>query len=583
MVLEIIPFVIFDVVYCSIKNSSGKSYLGMIRLFLMATVKQKDKNMQKILSVAEMRALEKEADSKGYTYAMMMDKAGTGLADLVESLCTTDGDKFVLALVGSGNNGGDALVALNSLVRKGWPVRAYIVRARDCADPLVLSLVQDGGVVTSVDSDPDLEILGRWLDDAQVVIDGVLGTGVELPLKPEIARVLNFVKNFVDLPLIIAVDCPSGINCDTGETAEECVPADLTVCMQAVKKGLLNFPGFEKAGHIDVIDLEMPDDLVFKPDVDCGIVRGMDILDIIPERKINAHKGTFGTALVLAGSINYTGAAYLAGKSAYRIGAGLVQMGVVAPVHMALAGQLPEATWIILPQEMGVFSENAFDVLIKQINKVDALLLGPGWGQEDTTLGLLKRLIGGKTLKSRRTPIGFSTNTREEEKQENYVLPPLVVDADALKLLAKISEWYKLLPENSVLTPHPGEMAVLTGMRVEDIQKNRLEVAVKYAKAWGQVVVLKGALTVVASPNLEVRVIPVATPALARAGTGDVLAGIITGLIAQGIKPFEAALSGAWIHAEAGVTAAEQVGHPASVLASDVIEAIPTVLNELGV
>jgi NAD(P)H-hydrate epimerase len=170
----------------------------------------------------------------------------------------------------------------------------------------------------------------------------------------------------------------------------------------------------------------------------------------------------------------------------------------------------------------------------------------------------------------------------DRKNQKSEKLPPLVFDADGLKLLAKIPDWAKTLPTPAILTPHPGEMSVLTGLSVEEIQTDREGIAARFAKEWGHVVVLKGAFTVVAAPDGRSTVIPFATSALARAGTGDVLAGLIVGLRAQGVDAYEAAVAGAWIHARAGLEAAEALGGTASVLAGDVLEAVPDVLAELG-
>jgi NAD(P)H-hydrate epimerase len=208
------------------------------------------------------------------------------------------------------------------------------------------------------------------------------------------------------------------------------------------------------------------------------------------------------------------------------------------------------------------------------------MLLGPGWGLEDTTGNFLQRLLSGKSGRVSRGAIGFvGSNQASEAKQCS--LPALIIDADGLKLLTRIPEWHHLIDQPAILTPHPGEMSVMTGLPIAEIQKNREEIAVKYAKEWNQVVVLKGALTVVADPNGKTCVIPIATSALAKAGTGDVLAGMITGLRAQGVDPYQAAVGGAYIHAQAGLLAANQIGDEASLLASEVIEAIPQVLSSL--
>jgi ADP-dependent NAD(P)H-hydrate dehydratase / NAD(P)H-hydrate epimerase len=259
-----------------------------------------------------------------------------------------------------------------------------------------------------------------------------------------------------------------------------------------------------------------------------------------------------------------------------------VQMAIPSPLHSALAGQFPEATWVLLPHEMGVISAEAGDVLTKNLERATSLLIGPGLGGEDTTKNFIENLIKGKqTAKKGASRIGFVHDDKAKPDEQSKSLQPLVIDADGLRLLSKIDGWNKLLPKQSVLTPHPGEMSALTGLPVDEIQADRMGLAKKYAMQWGQVVVLKGAFSVVASPEGGAVVIPVATAALARAGTGDVLAGAIAGLIAQGVKPYAAAVAGAWIHAQAGLFAADRVGNVASVMASDVLDSISDVLISL--
>jgi NAD(P)H-hydrate epimerase len=302
----------------------------------------------------------------------------------------------------------------------------------------------------------------------------------------------------------------------------------------------------------------------------------------LPERPLDSHKGTFGTALIAAGSINYTGAAVLAGEAAYRAGAGLVTLAVPAPLQSALAGRFPEATWILLPHEMGVIARDASEVLAKNLERATALLIGPGFGMEDTTRDFIENLLKGNVSPKRATArIGFVRQASEKKEDTNAQLPAMIFDADGLKLLAKIPDWHKLLPAPAILTPHPGEMSVLTGLSKEEIQADRQGMASKYAKEWGHVVILKGAFTIIASPDGRTAVIPVASPALAHAGTGDVLAGLIVGLRAQGLEAFDAAVAGAWIHAEAGLYAADNLGTTASVLAGDVLDSISDVLSDL--
>jgi NAD(P)H-hydrate epimerase len=231
---------------------------------------------------------------------------------------------------------------------------------------------------------------------------------------------------------------------------------------------------------------------------------------------------------------------------------------------------------------LGIISAEAADVLVKNFEKATVLLVGPGFGTETKTKEFIENLLTGKFAAKKSTVrIGFVHQESEKQEDQSKQLPPVIFDADGLKLLAQIPDWHKKLPDSAILTPHPGEMAVLTGLSKEEIQESRQEIAGKYAKEWGHVVVPKGAFTVIASPDGRMTVIPVASPALARAGTGDVLAGLIVGFRAQGLEAFEAAVAGAWIHAQAGLYAADDLGTTASVLAGDVLNSIADVLSDL--
>ena len=543
-----------------------------------------NRGTMKLVTVEQMKAIEQEANVRGLSYDDMMENAGLGLADLILDIFADEIEPSVLGLVGPGNNGGDTLIALTHLLKEGWKAQAYLVKRK--ADELVKGFQEAGGEVVAASKDKDFESLVSALENVDLLLDGVLGTGIKLPLKDDVGDVLTetnaVLDEMDDAHFVIAVDCPSGIDCDTGEAADECIPADLTITMAAVKQGLLKLPAFEFVGDLEVVDIGLPDDLPSLRVLQIEVAVADTVAEILPERPVDSHKGTFGTALIAAGSVNYTGAALLSGQAAYRVGAGLVTMAVPGPLHVALAGQFPEATWILLPHEVGVISENAAEVLTRNFERATALLIGPGLGIEDTTKEFIQNLLAGESAPKKSTShIGFLQGDSGKKEETSESLPPMVVDADGLKLLAKISDWHKLLPKSSILTPHPGEMAVLTGLSKEEIQESRLEIARKYAKEWEHVVVLKGAFTVIASPDGRATIIPVASPALARAGTGDVLAGLIVGLRAQGVDAYNAAVAGAWIHAQAGLYAADDLGTAASVLASDVLNSVSDVLSEL--
>lgn len=519
----------------------------------------------KYVSVAEMVAIEKEADAGGHNYDRMMEHAGQGLADAIMEYFDHLSDGGVLGLVGSGNNGGDTLVALARLSELGWRASAYIVRPRPGDDPLIARLKEAGGNIYKIEQDTSYQLLAELIAEHTVFMDGVLGTGIRLPLRGQVAEVIAFARHVLEEKneaTIVAVDCPSGVDCDNGESADECIPADITVTMAAIKRGLLMFPAAELVGEIRLVGIGLEKMGAYPQawqDVNRFVPESGWVRDHLPGRPMGAHKGTFGTALVVGGSQNFTGAPLLAGEAAYRIGAGLVTLAVPEPLHTALAGLLPEATWLTLPHEQGVIAGEAADVIHKNLERITAILIGPGVGQKDTTLEFFEGIY----------------------PKQGECLPPAVIDADGLKLLTRLEDWANRLKPETILTPHPGEMSVLTGLSTTEIQSNRVKIAESFAQEWGHIVVLKGAFTVIASPDGRTAVLPIASAGLARAGTGDVLAGVIVGLRAQGIDAFHAAVAGSWIHAEGGLRAVEAFGSTATVLAGDVLSGVIEVLADL--
>ncbi len=530
--------------------------------------------MIKFVSVTEMREIEKEADQRGISYTQMMTSAGEELARVIDSEFSSVKNRGALGLIGPGNNGGDTLVALTRLAETGWITSAFLMTHRANNDPLIVRFQQAGGTIFIQQPGQEGNTLQRLILTHSVLIDGLLGTGIRLPLKSEAATLLSSIKKIIlkDNPSIkiVAVDCPSGIDCDTGEAAPETIPAHLTVTMAAIKHGLLKFPAYALTGRLQVVDIGLSDhcaELDAWNVVKTFVPDQAYIHEYLPERSLDSHKGTFGTTLVSAGCTLYPGAAFLSGKSAYLIGTGLVTMAVPNTVYAILAGNFPEATWLPLPEEGGFVAAEAAEIILPTLSRASALLIGPGFGLQKTSQEYIARLFT-RFIPSR-SENGLSS------------IPPIIIDADALKLISQFDRWWEILPEKSILTPHPGEMAILTGLEKGEIQNNRLKVAQKYSSIWGHVVVLKGAFTVVANPDGLSAIIPVATPALARAGTGDVLAGLIAGLRAQGVAAFHAAVVGVWIHAQAGIKAANILGNTSSVLASDVLNAIPSVVSEV--
>lgn len=571
--------------------------------------------MTKIVTIDEMIAIEKAADAAGHSYDDMMQFAGRALADhILQTIAQEMVEPYILMLIGPGNNGGDGLVAARCLSEDlgDIDIIVYLVKKRE--DDIFVA-AQEAGVsvvLSGNDVKDDYEALVEHVEMATIIIDAFFGTGTHLPIKGRAADILKKVRQaldnrqindfslnaptqpliFSDRPIIIAVDCPSGLHCDTGELDPVTLHADSTVTFAAAKVGQLMFPGAAAVGQMLIGDISLPSKLKAHDSIKLELADGKLVLDLLPKRTNDSHKGSFGKAMIIAGSSNFVGAAYLAGAAAYRSGTGLVTIGAPQVIVQSLATLLPEATWLLLPHEMGVVHDRAVSVLCENIETYSALLVGPGLGQDEATLKFIKTLLKSDTESPVSKPaFGFqvSTDANKEidHEDEDTELPPLVIDADGLNQLAKIENWWKLLPKNTILTPHPAEFARLAALKTskdgkspaQQVQGDRLNLALKYAKKWKCVVVLKGAFTIVAQPNGKAMIIPFATSALSTAGTGDVLAGLIVGLLSQGVAPENAAIAGTWLHGFAGTLAERAQGTPRSVIASDLLTHLPTALS----
>lgn len=576
----------------------------------------------KVFSVAEMAAAERAADATGLSFAQMMETAGRRVAEAVMARLVVSGRR-VTVLVGPGNNGGDGLVAGRYLAEAGADVAFYLSQARDGETDENLRRVEQMGLeVLLTEYDQRHRVLHHRLRITDVVVDALLGTGVTRPIGGALAELLWQVKAGMDeqvelrrserrpalisvatlnrpsdigrsensyadyadghsvnaarinadfnlrttidvgFPFVVAVDCPSGLNCDTGALDPLAIPADLTVTFAGPKRGHFRFPGAAACGELVVADIGIAADL---PEVVATLVElatAEMARGFFPERPLDGHKGTFGTALIIAGSARYWGAPMLAARGALRAGAGLVALAVPGAIRATVAMQLPEATYPLVPDQE-TFSKDSVQVLFETAERSKACLVGPGLG--DGAADFLERFL-----------------------QKGSWLPPLVVDADGLNLLAKMEGWPQRIAAGTVLTPHPGEMARLMGVELAAIREaDRVELAREKAVEWGHVVVLKGAYTVVAAPSSRAGadgrcvLLPFANPIMGTGGTGDVLAGVIVSLLAQGLTGFEAAVLGGYWHGAAGQLAAEERGN-AGLLASELADWLTVVRYRLA-
>lgn len=554
----------------------------------------------RILSVSEMRALELTADMAGYSFAQMMEQAGKSLAVAVVQRLSPLRGRRVLVLVGPGNNGGDGLVAARLLHESGAHVTAYLTSKRDPEQDAVFKQTQASGVtIMHAQDDLQYEALIRLTVQAHAILDSLLGIGASPPLRGVIADVLRNVKvglaqitgdpltslnrppkPAASRPLIVAVDGPSGLDFDSGDIDPLALKAHLTVTFATPKWGHFRLPGADYVGELLVADIGIPEHVEI-PSKGTAVATPETVRQWLPMRSLDAHKGTFGKALIVAGSVNYTGAALLAATAAVRAGAGLVTLAIPNLLHPAIVPALPEVTYLLLPHTLGVLDGHAMGLLTEKLGGGDApaysaMLVGPGLSHTPETVAFMRRFLGLETGK-RNT--GF-VPSGSRSSSERPALPPLVVDADGLNMLSDIPDWHKLLPPETILTPHPGEMARLSGKSTAEVQADRLRIAQTCAAAWGHVVVLKGAFTIVAAPNGKTILIPFANPGLASAGTGDVLAGTVVALRAQGLEAFQAAVAGAYLHGLAGEIIRERLG-TAGMTASDVARALPEAIRSI--
>jgi NAD(P)H-hydrate epimerase len=534
----------------------------------------------KIVSTETIRQIEAAADAGGISYDTMMQRAGRAVAAHVLRMLDGRGNAHITLLIGPGNNGGDGLVAGRIIAEQSSAlVRFYLMRRRDENDPNYTAVQQAGLLIAYAEDDQRYRVLHHMIASADIVIDALFGIGVRLPLTGDSVKLLRAVHQALHEPAgapddsyqidpvapspppvrtrIVAIDCPSGLECDTGEIDAYTLPADETVTFIAAKPGLLAFPGAQIVGHLSVAPIGIPEELAELQAARHWLVDSETVRQRLPQRAANAHKGSTGRALIVAGSKNYLGAPALAALGAYRAGAGLVTVAVPESIIQTLAGNLYEPTWLPLSAPLAAADT---DRICEESQKSQSLLLGPGWGQAEETAALFNSLMA----------------------QLKNNCPPLVIDADGLNLLSTMNCWWEKLPsQNVILTPHPGEMARLCQVDTATIQANRRNIALEKANEWGVILLLKGAHTLIAAPDGQLAVLPFKTDALATAGTGDILAGVIGGLLAQGLSSFNAAVVGGYLHGLAGIIAARHIGSSRSVIARDVATSLGQAFQQI--
>jgi NAD(P)H-hydrate epimerase len=522
-----------------------------------------------VVSVAQMRALEAAAVEAGTPERVLQERAGLAVADVVEEELSAPGRPSgerlrMIVLVGAGNNGRDGVVAGRRLAARGCAVELWLGPRHALTDGELRDLAAEGLLIDSFVGTERMAVLRAALRGAHVAIDALLGVGSRGPMRPGLAEVAQLIDELGPAalrPRVVAVDVPSGIDADDGSVPGSAIRADVTVTFGAVKAGLLRFPAAGLVGRLEPRPIGLPAGSTAALPVrllDETVVR-----PLVPPRPLDAHKYRFGRVLVVAGSDQFVGAACLGSEAAARAGAGLIGVVSTDDVKRVLATRLPEATFPLTLTDLDARPEAVAERLVALLPEQSALLLGPGIGRSEPTDRLVRGLLAGNGALAQPTPA--------------------VVDADALTLLAGWDGWWQRIGAHNVVTPHAGEMARLLG---SDPDLGAVdgeapwETARRAAARWRQVMVLKGPLTVVAEPGGAAWVNPHPNPALSTAGTGDVLAGLCAGLLAQGLAPVDAARVAVVVHALAA-RAAVRDPERRTLLASDLLPRIPRVLQRL--
>lgn len=508
----------------------------------------------KLPTPQEMAALERQAeDAYGVTVAALMERAGARTAEVARRLLRGRGGRRVVVLAGKGNNGGDGLAAARHLCGEAHvevlllapaeEVRGEPARHLEALRGQHVEVLEAGAL-----PEPEME---RRLRGADLLVDAIFGTGFRGPAQGLAARAIE-AANRSGTP-VLAVDLPSGVDAATGAADPPCIRAAATVTMGLPKAGLVQYPAAGCAGRLFVADIGFPPALVEEAPIRTQLVLAARVDRALPRRPQDAHKGRFGRVLVVAGARGFAGAAVLAARGAIRAGAGLVTVALPASLAAVPTSSLPEAMTRPLPETAdGTLAEGALEEVCGAASGATAVAVGPGLTTHPEVVSLLRRLLPRLEV-------------------------PVVVDADGLNALAGEPTRLRDVPGPVVITPHPGEMARLLGRTVAEVQRDRVATAREAARALGVVALLKGARTVVASPDGDALVVPTGNAAMATGGMGDVLTGALAALLAQRVPPVEAAVSAAYLHGLAGDLAAARRGE-LGLLAREVADEIPAAL-----
>ena len=521
----------------------------------------------KVVTAAEMRQIDQDTiDGIGIPGIVLMETAGSAIVRAIEQHYPTC--KRIGIFAGKGNNGGDGIVIARQLAHTGYDVHLFLVSPPDSftgeayinlqiAKNLKLPIKE---ILTDTAPETEKGVFSNHIASCELLVDAILGTGLRGEVRDPIATIINAI-NSLSIP-ILSVDLPSGLDADTGNPLGTCVRADRTVTIGLPKRGLLIHPGAELAGKLEVADIGFPKQVIDAQNIKVHWTTTAQAAEWMPPRPSASHKGTYGRVFVVAGSTGMTGAAALASEAALRAGAGLVTLAIPKHLNPILEGLLPEVMTLPLPEtDAGSLAISATSTILEFAERTKSVLaMGPGLSQNPETVTLVHQLV--------------------RENQERGLGLRMVIDADGLNALAHDRKTISLLDKEAVLTPHPGEMARLADTPIPTLETDRISTAQQFANEHGVTLVFKGAPTVTGTPTGNVWINSTGNPGMATGGMGDLLTGIIAGLMAQGVSSEKAAALAVYVHGLAGDITSERSGMH-GLIASDVLKAVPEAISSL--
>ncbi|MBF0303691.1 MAG: NAD(P)H-hydrate dehydratase, partial [Desulfamplus sp.] len=518
-----------------------------------------------LVTAKQMQNIDRRTiESFGIPGQVLMENAGRGAIDIFFKIFPDLTSKRVSILAGHGNNGGDAFVMARYLMEKDISIQTFLLSTIDKVtgdakanlnlfEKLAASNSKEG--VIEIPDKNSFERLKDRIISCDIFIDGILGTGLNSDVRGLFKDVIETV-NSLSKP-VFSIDIASGLNSDTGQPMGVSIRAVATATFGFAKTGQILHPGKELSGKLEIIDIGIPKFIADreKPSVNLIEEKSVQAIFRLKPREANSHKGNYGHLLLVAGSTGKTGAAALAANSAMASGAGLVTLAVPESINSTMEPQVTETMTFPLPEnQRGQISHTALNLIIKNLVKDKRVVaVGPGLGIDDSTIRVVHGMVEEISL-------------------------PMVIDADGLNAIAVNPYILKSRKSPTILTPHPGEMARLTGKSTAQIQENRVETATIFAMEFNVIVVLKGASTIIALPNGTVHICPTGNPGMASGGMGDVLTGMIAGFVAQGFEPSEAVIAGVYTHGLCGDTLAQRRG-AFGFVASDIIRIIPETIH----